>query len=281
MRATAPRRHPRSLLTCAITLALAAAACADEPGGTATTATPATDAARADTATADTATTDTATTEATPPMDVPTTTVAPDSLRGKRYCEVLLLRPIDGVPSAEVYNTFPLNDCPADQWPTLDAAAIAAEQVVPLAVLNGPRYWLMDHIEPATGTAPPPVSFGGMEMILRATVDLGSVGAGEPPYTEHHVNRKTVFGFAAGSTVFELVAADGATYVMQSWSQQVDATLEEVGLAALGERLAVPAGWAYRVRTLTEPLDVVTTEQDAVVLQDEFKNTYSKETSAG
>ncbi|MEQ1700881.1 MAG: hypothetical protein ABMA25_12275 [Ilumatobacteraceae bacterium] len=199
-------------------------------------------------------------------------------MRGKRYCEVLLLKPIDGVPSAEVYNTFPLNDCPVDQWLAMDPTAIAAEYAVPLAVLNGPRYWLMDHVQATGGEAPAPVSFGGMEMILRATVDLGSVGAGEPPYTEHHVNRKTVFGFEAGSVVYELVAADGSIYVMQSWSQQIDPALDEAGLTSLGERLALPVGWTYRVRTLTEPLDVVTTEQDAVVLQDEFKNTYSKET---
>lgn len=210
-----------------------------------------------------------------------TTTVAAESMRGKRYCEVLLVRPIDGVPSAEVYNTFPLNDCPVGQWLAMDPVAIAAERAVPLAVLNGPRFWLMDHVQQTNGEVPEPLSFGGMEMILRATVDLGSVGAGEPPYTEHRVNRKTVFGFDSGSSVFELVTPDGSVYVMQSWSQQVDPALDEAGLATLGDRLALPAGWIYRVRTLTEPLDVVTTEQDAVVLQDELKNTYSKETPAG
>jgi hypothetical protein len=214
-------------------------------------------------------------------MPATTTTVAAESMRGKRYCEVLLVQPINGVPSAEVYNTFPLNDCPVNQWLAMDAAAIAAERSVPLAVLNGPRFWLMDHVQQTNGEVPQPVSFGGMEMILRATVDIGSVGAGEPPYTEHRVNRKTVFGFDSGSTVFELVTPDGSAYVMQSWSQQLDPTLDEAGLATLGDRLVLPAGWIYRVRTLTEPLDVVTTDQDAVVLQDEFKNTYSKETPAG
>ncbi|MFZ4720545.1 MAG: hypothetical protein ACOYMR_14035 [Ilumatobacteraceae bacterium] len=193
---------------------------------------------------------------------------------------MLLLRPIDGTPSAEVYNTYPLNDCPEAAWNALDAAAIATAAGAPVAFLNGPRYWLMDTIEQNNGPAPDPVSFGGIEMIKRATVNLGSIGAGEPPYTPHQVNRKSVFGYNVGSTVYELVAPDGSTYVMQSWSQQVDPTLDEAGLAELGTRLQVPSGWSYRVRVLTEALQVVTTDSDAIVLQDELRNSYSKETAA-
>jgi len=110
---------------------------------------------------------------------VATTTTMPP-MRALRYCEVLLIKPIDGKPSAEVYNTYPLNACPEDIWVTLDATAIAKEQGVPLAVLNGPRFWLMDEVEPANGEAPAPVSFGGMEMIQRATVDLNAVGISAP-----------------------------------------------------------------------------------------------------
>ena len=59
---------------------------------------------------------------------------------------------------------------------------------------------------------------------------------------------------------------------MQSWSQQVDPTLEEADLAALGARLQLPAGWSYAARKLTAPLRVVTTSTTAKVLQDELKN---------
>lgn len=223
------------------------------------------------------------TTVAPTPTDPPTTTTAaapPEaaSMRGGRYCEVLLVRPIDGVPSAEVYNSYPLNDCPADTWASLDAAAIATSQGVPLAVLNGPRYWLMDGVETTATEPPPPVDFGGIEMTLRATVDLGSIGAGEPPYTEHRVNRRTVFRFDSGSTVYEMTAADGSVYVMQSWSQQVDPALDEPALAGLGSRLGLPEGWTFQPRVLDQPLEVVTTETDAVVLQDELGNSYSKRT---
>ena len=83
-----------------------------------------------------------------------------------------------------------------------------------------------------------------------------------------------------GSTVYELVAPDGTTYVMQSWSQQVDPTLDEAGLAELASRLQLPSGWSYRVRVLGEALQVDTTDTDAVVLQDELRNSYSQATSA-
>jgi len=68
-------------------------------------------------------------------------------------------------------------------------------------------------------------------------------------------------------------------YVMQSGSQQVDPTLEESDLSGLGERLELPDGWTFRSLTLTEELRVETVEADAVVLQDDLRNSYSKVTS--
>ena len=65
---------------------------------------------------------------------------------GKRYGEVLLVRIADSGPEATVYNTFPLNDCPAELWDRLDAQAIAADNGAAAALLNGPRYWLMSSI---------------------------------------------------------------------------------------------------------------------------------------
>ena len=41
----------------------------------------------------------------------------------KRYGEVLLVTPGEAGPQATVYNSFPLNDCPAELWTALDAQA--------------------------------------------------------------------------------------------------------------------------------------------------------------
>jgi hypothetical protein len=203
---------------------------------------------------------------------------APGALRGKRYCEVLLLRPAPEGITAEVYNTFPINDCPEDQWAAMDATAIAQEYSALIAMLNGPRYWLMDVIRQQDRGAEVRKTFGGMEMIQRATVVVGDPIAASKPYSTQSVNRRTVFTFDAGRTVYELTDPEGNRWVMQSWSQQVDPTLGVADLATLGDRLEPPPGWSYAARKLSEPLKVVTTAQAARVMQDELKNSYSMET---
>jgi hypothetical protein len=69
-----------------------------------------------------------------------------DDVFGKRYGEALLVRVAKSGPEATVYNTFPLNDCPAELWDRLDAKAIAAENGAVTALLNGHRHWLMSGI---------------------------------------------------------------------------------------------------------------------------------------
>lgn len=91
-----------------------------------------------------------------------------ESVFGKRYGEVLLVRMSEQGPEAEVYNTFPLNDCPAELWTRLDAAAIAAEHHAVAALLNGPRYWAMSRIEKDGGTTRERKTFGGIEMLKQA-----------------------------------------------------------------------------------------------------------------
>ena len=87
-----------------------------------------------------------------------------------------------------------------------------------------------------------------------------------------------MFTFDAGQTVYELTGPDGAKYVMQSWSQQIDPMLGESDLVGLSARLQLPSGWTYGARKLTVPLRVVTTTANAVVVQDDLRNSYSLET---
>lgn len=221
----------------------------------------------------------TSSTKAAATTTLPNETPLGESLRGKRYCEVLLLEPAAAGFTANVYNSFPVNDCPEAQWTALDATAIAASNQVPIAVLNGPRYWLMDRIKKTPGEQIHQ-EFGGIDMIKRATVPVPNVAEASTPYTPNRVNRETVFTFDTGQTVYELTAPDGRTYVMQSWSQQVDPTLDEAGLTTLASRLQLPDGWTFSTRKLTQPLRVVTTEESAEVVQDELKNSYSRGASS-
>ncbi|MDQ1320053.1 MAG: hypothetical protein QG655_1296 [Actinomycetota bacterium] len=193
----------------------------------------------------------------------------------KRYGEVLLVRMGQSGPEATVYNTYPLNDCPAELWDTLDAEGIARENGSVAALLNGPRHFLMSQV--GKNAAGPQIirSFGGIDMIEQATVQLSS--SNPQPYSVNKVDRRAIFVFDAGRPVFELVDPEGQRWVMQTWSQVVDKNLTLDDLPALGSRLRLPDGWRYETRTLTAPLVVDTTGREAHVLQDDLTNSYSLE----
>ena len=197
-----------------------------------------------------------------------------ESMRSKRYCEVLLLSPTANGIEATVYNSFPMGDCPDEQWRELDGVAIAAEQGAALALLNGPRYWLMDEVfrdqsDVVSST------FGRIEMNRYATVTITDPTSIGQRYTPQTVDRQSTFTFRAGRTIFRLLADDGRIFVMQSWSQQVDAQLTEGDLVDLAGRLQLPDGWTYESVTLTADLVIGASREPAQVLQDEFLNSYS------
>lgn len=192
---------------------------------------------------------------------------------GKRYGEVLLIRAKGADLEATVYNTFPLNDCPAELWDRLDAVAIAAEHGAVAAILNGPRYWLMSGIVKAADQLTTRATFGGLEMTRQATVQLASMNPG--PYQQNTVDRKAVFVFAAGRPVYELVDPDGRRWIMQTYSQTVDAALSLADLPGLATRLTPPPGWRYETRIPESDIVIDTVGQDACVTQDDLANTYS------
>jgi hypothetical protein len=201
---------------------------------------------------------------------------APEStanLSGKRYGEILLVTPGEAGPQASVYNSFGLNDCPAELWSALDAKVIATENGAATALLDGPRYWLMNEIEKPTQGPRIVKNFGGIDMLLESQTLLSAMNPS--PYTANQVHRHSVSTFDTGEEVYELHDPALRRWVMQTWSQIVDPDLSRADLATLGERLTLPAGWTYRTRTLTTPLRIDTTTHAAQVLQDELANSYS------
>lgn len=197
-----------------------------------------------------------------------------ESLRGKRYGEVLVVSMGADGPQATVYNSYPLNDCPAELWSRLDAQALAAEHGATAVLLNGPRYWLMDHIEKDMSGGREIATFGGIDMIRQATVALTSMNPA--PYLPNTVARNAVFVFDAGKPVFELSDPDGGRWVMQTWSQVADPALSYDGLAGLAARLKLPEGWSYRSQVLADELRIDTSTENAQVLQDDLTNSYSR-----
>ncbi|HEY1222316.1 MAG TPA: hypothetical protein VGE75_02325 [Acidimicrobiales bacterium] len=194
-------------------------------------------------------------------------------LRGMRYGEVLLAY-LEGDQRVEVFNSFPMNQCPDELWRALDPEILAKEAGATFALLNGPRYWLMDGIGKVPNVEPVIRDFGGIEMRRVATLELdGDVVRSF--YRERHVNRGAIWYFDAGSTVHELTSPDAKTYVMQAYCTGVDESLSETSLRDLGAKLHLPDGWSYSSRVLEADLVVDTTTHVATVLQDELENTYT------
>ena len=197
-------------------------------------------------------------------------------MRGVRYGEVLAVYARDDRLVAEVYGTQMLNDCPAELWETLVADEIARDMGAVFVKLNGPRHWVLDGLGTKVAAIEPVLrEFNGLLMRRIATIDLGQSFGGSP-YTVRHVDRGAQFFWDAGKPVYELVDPDGVAYVMQALCIGVDPTMNDAGaLESLGSRLALPTGWTYRTRILDDELVCDTTESLAVVLQDEFENSYT------
>lgn len=189
---------------------------------------------------------------------------------GIRYGEVFLAF-LDGGQRFEVYDSFPFNVCPDDPWRALDPQAFAKENGATLAILNGPRHWLMDGVGKVANVEPRLRNVGGIDMRCVATLDLD--GRMEKVYyAERQVNRGAMWHFDAGTTVHELTTPDTKTHIMQACCVGVDESLDEKSLVDLGAHLDLPDGWTYRSRVLGEESQVGTTHHMATVLQDELEN---------
>jgi len=198
-----------------------------------------------------------------------------EALRGVRYGEILLLRTDGSSYVAEVWNTMGFNDCPPPEFAELDAPAIATERGALLAIKNGPRYWVLDAIEASMREAAPTTKFGTLEMFLAATIDFGPTLPDPGGYVERRVARDTVFEWAAGTTLHELHAPGGRTYVMQALSHALDDTQTIESLASLEARLALPGGWTFSTRSQGTALRLLSDADGvATVVQDELANTY-------
>ncbi len=201
------------------------------------------------------------------------------SIFNRRYCEVLLVDVQGSTATVSVFNTTSFNECPAEQWEALDAATIAQDEGVAAAVLNGPRRFALDSAIAGSSATGETKDFGGitMEKVAELQLPVSQLQQmqGGMPYTEVVVMRDNTWTFDAGREVYELVSPVGDTYVMQSFSQQIDPDLVRWELPLLGSKLALPAGWSFRAVPQPATLNVVATGE-ATVIQDELGNTYQK-----
>lgn len=201
-------------------------------------------------------------------------------MRDKRYCEILFMQGAGPRTTGCVYTTWGLNDCPAEQWDALDPKQLVRDYQVDQAIMNGPRFWVMDTF--TIDTQGTPTSIDGLEMKPGASIDMppGALLAShaQRPYTETAVVRNTTFTYDAHRPVYKLVDATtnpARVYIMQSYSRIVDPTLTMEQLATLGSKLALPEHWTYVVETPDTEI-VLKSGGTAYVTQDSLQNTYQR-----
>ena len=190
-----------------------------------------------------------------------------------RYCEILVLKGTPPDAKIVVWNTLGLNDCPPAKWNPLDASELAAELGATAVILNGPRHFLMDAASGRTGRVE---YFHGLRMRRVAAIPISSPAElVRTAYTERTIARTNDWRWKKGRKVFELLAPDGATYLMQSYSQELDRSLKIRRLKRLGKRLDLPKGWEYRARRLKRSL-TLKARGEATIIQDDLQNTYQR-----
>ncbi|MBV9577168.1 MAG: hypothetical protein JO057_01110 [Chloroflexi bacterium] len=196
-------------------------------------------------------------------------------VRGARYCEFFVIERKGTELRGKVYNTLGLNDCPGDLWSAADTDRLKAALGALAVTRNGPRYFMMDGLA-SQNMDTEVVTLEGLTMRLVAVLRIApSQLASQKPYVETTIERTTEYTFMAGKPVYELVAPGGPSYVLQSYAQIVDESLTIASLAHLADRLHLPDGWGYRVRTLEQDL-VLRTSGEITVIQDDLANTYQR-----
>jgi hypothetical protein len=160
---------------------------------------------------------------------------------------------------AQQYNTTgttgPEGRCPADAFAALDSVKLAvtlnATDVYLSPMPQGARrYWVMDELR--TYRAGETVDFMGVAATWVGAVPPEQMRkAVSAPYEETEAHLESRFAYRKGSLVFLLHSPAGKTWVMQSYTTEVDAELSLEGLPELGSKLNLPAGWSFEAKRLT------------------------------
>jgi hypothetical protein len=199
-----------------------------------------------------------------------------DEARAYPQGELFFMQGEPGQLTGLVYNTTGLNKCPPSRFSAIDVNALRAETQSSLVWKNPRRFWTMDHL--TAELAGDAAEFHGLafncvaRMQMPATFDPAKGQAGTA-YRPAQIGRTTRYEYLSGKPVFLLRSPDGMTWVMQTYTNHVDAHLGQALLPTLGQRLALPAGWEFRAKVLDRDL-VLDTKGLAHIVPDDLENMY-------
>ena len=162
-----------------------------------------------------------------------------------------------------------------EAYKQIDPERLADELGVDMCAVNRGRFWMMDEIDILVGEVQ---DFHGVEM--RWAGDMtGSemISQFESAYVPSLIYRNTNWIFYAGKPVYLLRDPEGATWVLQEFTKDVDPSLTADNLQVLGENYKeLPEGWTFETKVLAEDLSLDTARAGgwAAIIRDEFHCTY-------
>jgi hypothetical protein len=197
-------------------------------------------------------------------------------MRGTRYCEIILKQ---SHANYAVYNSWGLNDCPEKIWNKITIDHVKQETGASFARLNGPRYWVIDGLTNSNMVNPTKKTIAGLQMREAGRLHLNMLDLlrASTNYREHTVDRHTTWIYQSGKPIYELIDPKGTVFVMQSYSIQ-EYPQTYLSLTQLGAKLTLPKGWQFKTGTLKKTEKLQAINDRAVVIQDNFLNTYQMAT---
>jgi hypothetical protein len=216
--------------------------------------------------------------------------VSGENMRGRHHAEVLIMKKDPDGPggAGNYFNSLGVVDDVPDaefdaRFRALDPDQLRQEYGGDAVRFNGPRRFLGDRFTAVAFDGGRRSMLGPIPMYLYGTFvvpDLGAFASGkQAPYRETVSKRTTTWFFDAGTEVYELVSPEGTVFVMQSASLMVDPHNTVDRLPTLGDRLSLPEGWQFRVRTLEADLVMPVTYSDDppnTIVLDELENNYQR-----
>jgi hypothetical protein len=205
-----------------------------------------------------------------------------DGLRDYRYQELELFAkdPLKKVLYVTIYDTTGLNggddshdSAPAALVQKLDPKKIAKQYQALLARIDPPYHWVVDWLADRVGKVR---NFDGLNAAWRGNSLAPSAAispkAASPPYHTTLTARTAVAGFKKGSEVYLLDDPKGRTWVMVSYKDMPDLTIDK--LDSLGDILKLPQGWKFRTATLAKEMILEPKAGFAGIIQDDKGNLY-------
>ena len=199
--------------------------------------------------------------------------VTVDDVRGVPFCGMGAFVGTGKAQRAHVYSAkLPVDP---DAYKSIDAERLARELEVDMVAVNHGRFWMMDQLTLQGGELQ---DFHGVEMRWAGDMTGAEMIAQfQSAYSPSLIYRNTDWVFRAGRPVQLLRDPQGATWVLQEYTKDVEPSLTADNLDRLGGMYTtLPEGWTFETKVLAKDLSLDTSRAGgwAAIIRDEFHCTF-------